>query len=94
MKFVFCLLLMCLAVPAFAAPKTSPPFALSASIEEVWSKLQWPERDGTKQFDSDTKVSLVPSFELRENIYLTGRFSYPIQSQLPEYAVGIEFKVY
>jgi hypothetical protein len=79
---------------AFAGSKASPPFALSAGIEQVWSKLDVPENHGTKQYDSDVKVNLKPSFELRENIYLTGRVTYPVRSQLPEFAVGIEAHIY
>lgn len=94
MLLVFALTLFAGTAFAGGVAKQSPPFALSAGIEQVWSKLEFPKHDGTKQYDSDIKVSLTPSFELRENIYLTGRVTYPIRSELPEYAVGVSFKVY
>lgn len=85
------LLLLLLAVPAVSM---AGPYTFALRVEHVWNddSFNWGEKRGHEWQDTDIAGSFVPSLELAENVYLTGRATRFFSAERSEFAVGLEYR--
>lgn len=88
-----CLLLLMLMV--FPAVAVAGPYAFALRVEHVWNEElsgDWGKHCDLEWEDTDIAGSFIPSLELSEYVFLTGRATRFFAGERNEFAVGIEYR--